>query len=54
MTATGTVRACEGMYFVLMPDAEVVAITRSDVVTEIVTMDEYFLNINALGLAPPM
>lgn len=54
MTATGTVRACEGMYFVLMPDAEVVAVTRSAVVTESVTMGEHSLNVNALGQAPPV
>jgi len=53
VTATGTVRACEGIYSVLMPDADVVAITRSAVVTESVTVDEHSLNVNALGLAPP-
>lgn len=51
MTATGTVHTCEAVSFVLMPVAEVVAVTGSVAVTESVTTEDA-VNVNALVAVP--
>lgn len=51
MTATGTVHVCEAVSFVLMPVAEVVAVTRSVALTESVTIEDA-VNVNALVAVP--